>query len=453
MKKINKIKTFILALSIISILFITIEMTLAFLMSETKPLSTTFKPFGFIKKDLTIEKTIEHNFGNDYTIPEELAFDFTINLGTEYKNKVISTTLGEKTADDNGNITISLKPNQEFKIENIFEGTNVKVTETQNKAGFTAKNNETEKEITINSTDEPKLSFINVYEPTKLELTNINFTGIKNLEGRNWQENDSFSFQLEYKNNNDWIPIGNKTITYDKEKEDFNQFNFTEIIEALEFTNIGTYSFRISEIEGALENVTYDKTINYFDIIVTDNDMDGKLELNNIEGRQNIKVTEENNEFNINVEFNNTFKVETPSIKYVDKKENSFEEEDMIIVRNAEYNIKTVLSKFEGLGKDYTYKLYDKNNKEVNTELVRTGDRLEITVNKTVFKYYIVKKGDVSGDGEITPLDYVSIKNHIMETKKIKGDVYLIAADYNDDTEISPLDYVKVKNHIMNGVN
>ena len=33
----------------------------------------------------------------------------------------------------------------------------------------------------------------------------------------------------------------------------------------------------------------------------------------------------------------------------------------------------------------------------------------------------------------------------------ITGDEYIQSADYNDDGEITPLDYVKVKNYIMNG--
>ena len=68
--------------------------------------------------------------------------------------------------------------------------------------------------------------------------------------------------------------------------------------------------------------------------------------------------------------------------------------------------------------------------------------------NKT---YIAVKLGDVNGDGSITPSDYVKIKNHIMNTKKITGDVFILSADYNNDGKISALDYVRIKNYIMNG--
>lgn len=58
------------------------------------------------------------------------------------------------------------------------------------------------------------------------------------------------------------------------------------------------------------------------------------------------------------------------------------------------------------------------------------------------------KKGDVNGDGKITPADYVRIKNHIMGSSKLSG-ASLIAADLNGDGKITPADYVKVKNIIM----
>lgn len=56
--------------------------------------------------------------------------------------------------------------------------------------------------------------------------------------------------------------------------------------------------------------------------------------------------------------------------------------------------------------------------------------------------------GDVNGDGQITSLDYIKIKNHIMETKILSGGE-LERADVNKDGSITSLDYIKIKNHIM----
>ena len=38
-----------------------------------------------------------------------------------------------------------------------------------------------------------------------------------------------------------------------------------------------------------------------------------------------------------------------------------------------------------------------------------------------------------------------------MGAQKIKGEMDLIAADADDDGKISAVDYVSIKNHIMNG--
>lgn len=56
--------------------------------------------------------------------------------------------------------------------------------------------------------------------------------------------------------------------------------------------------------------------------------------------------------------------------------------------------------------------------------------------------------GDVNGDGKISALDYVAIKNHILKIKALSGN-QASAADVNKDGKISALDYVAVKNHIL----
>ena len=74
------------------------------------------------------------------------------------------------------------------------------------------------------------------------------------------------------------------------------------------------------------------------------------------------------------------------------------------------------------------------------------GTGMTITIDGKT--YTVVKYGDVSGDGAITPSDYVKIKNKIMGASSLNG-AYERAADVNKDGTISPADYVKVKNHIM----
>ncbi len=55
--------------------------------------------------------------------------------------------------------------------------------------------------------------------------------------------------------------------------------------------------------------------------------------------------------------------------------------------------------------------------------------------------------GDPSGDGKITSLDYVLVRNHIMKTIVLSGKYY-DAADPSGDGKITSLDYVLIRNHI-----
>lgn len=57
--------------------------------------------------------------------------------------------------------------------------------------------------------------------------------------------------------------------------------------------------------------------------------------------------------------------------------------------------------------------------------------------------------GDANGDGKISAMDYVAVKNHIMGTKTITDSAKLKAADANGDGKISALDYVRIKNMIL----
>lgn len=93
-------------------------------------------------------------------------------------------------------------------------------------------------------------------------------------------------------------------------------------------------------------------------------------------------------------------------------------------------------------------KIEEIDGAEIEGTVVGTGTK--ITINEK--QYTLVVLGDTTGDGEITPLDYVKVKNHIMNISNL-DDCYNLAADANGDGSITPLDYVKIKNHIMKSSN
>jgi hypothetical protein len=96
------------------------------------------------------------------------------------------------------------------------------------------------------------------------------------------------------------------------------------------------------------------------------------------------------------------------------------------------------------------YRILDKDNNDITDSVVNMATGMKI-VNPDDGTYVISIIGDVNGDGKVSALDYVQIKNHIMDVSYITGEVYLLAANVYKDNKISALDYVQIKNYIMNG--
>ena len=90
----------------------------------------------------------------------------------------------------------------------------------------------------------------------------------------------------------------------------------------------------------------------------------------------------------------------------------------------------------------------DKLNKEKNSGIIASGDTINIKTNREEKTYIITIYGDVNGDGLITSADYIAIKNHIMDVKKL-NDTETICADPSRDGKVSSADYIAIKNHIM----
>lgn len=88
---------------------------------------------------------------------------------------------------------------------------------------------------------------------------------------------------------------------------------------------------------------------------------------------------------------------------------------------------------------------------EISTKgYVFSGSKTKIYQNGTLLvTYYNIIRGDTNKDGAISALDYVKIKNHIMNDSLITDPVIKKAADANEDNKISSLDYVRIKNIIM----
>lgn len=131
---------------------------------------------------------------------------------------------------------------------------------------------------------------------------------------------------------------------------------------------------------------------------------------------------------------------EVPGEDLPEKNPPQEEEENKFIKVNPNETVKQIKDKYENSI------VVNKEGTEISDgTLVGTGFIIKIN---GIEKHTIIKVGDTSGDGNISPADYVKIKNKIMGVTSM-DEITQMAADVNRDGNISPADYVKVKNHIM----
>ena len=117
-------------------------------------------------------------------------------------------------------------------------------------------------------------------------------------------------------------------------------------------------------------------------------------------------------------------------------------------------NSETVINNIENSNQDLTVVIKNTDgslNLEDETKLV-TGNIISITSGEDTENYRVVLKGDVNGDGLINSIDYINVRQHIMEDKLLDS-YYKIAADIDDSNSISAIDYINVRNYIMGSAN
>ena len=85
---------------------------------------------------------------------------------------------------------------------------------------------------------------------------------------------------------------------------------------------------------------------------------------------------------------------------------------------------------------------------KVDSTKLGTGDLINIESGEEKKSFRVIIYGDVSGDGVVSAVDYVRVKNNIMNSGSLSGS-YKLAADVNIDGNVSAVDYVNIKNYIM----
>ena len=292
--------------------------------TDKKLISAKFVNAERGKGSLTVAKEVEHDLGTNYQIPSDKSFDITITLkgiGTADKTfeaKQTDSDITSVTTDKNGQFTASLKNDEQLEIFGLPEGTEAVIEEKTPPEGFTAQYLDNgvsgDGKVTVACDSTASVIVINDYTPAKVCPVNITVCGTKTLYGRDWNQDDIFSFELQKKNEeNQWETLGTATVSgTDSDKT----FSFTDAFANEEYKNIGTYYYRVIEIEpseGAVAGVIYDKTVHDFAVDVTDADMDGKLEIGAVRAfnpdATHITETGDGNR-SVGVYFNNTYSAE-----------------------------------------------------------------------------------------------------------------------------------------------
>ena len=300
-----------MVIALIIILTMSVSATLSFIVARTDTIFNTFVPFRALMGDLVIQKNVEHPLGDNYKIPDEIDFEFEVELGGYYANSPIETSQGTIRADENGVLSgLRVKPGTDFYIKGIDEATDVVVREILTDAegndlrpGFSIA--EPEQTVKISSgINVATAAFTNIYTPASA-ASNVEVSLTKKLTGRDWFSDDVFYFRLEAYDEAErlWVEITDDIeITAAARTVDITEY-LPDV-----YGTVGTYAYRLTEIEGNIEGMTYDPLPRYFYIAINDRTMDGALEVDGVRTEGNISVNYDENlyVYTVNAVFTNT---------------------------------------------------------------------------------------------------------------------------------------------------
>ena len=110
-------------------------------------------------------------------------------------------------------------------------------------------------------------------------------------------------------------------------------------------------------------------------------------------------------------------------------------------------NVEREIAKVKALDSNIQVVAKKADGTQVTNGTLATGMQLTITTNGSTVNYTVVIRGDVSGDGKLSPLDYVILRNHLDSVSVLQG-AYAKSVDTSGDGKASPLDYVTLRNHL-----
>jgi len=266
--------------------------------TKVTTVSNKFETVSFVNTErklgnVSITKVVTHDFGADYQLPDK-SFEITLSFPVELANQTfgaVSSIDGNAKSvvlDSEAKAKIWLTHNETWTINGIPVGTQIGVNEAaypgfNNSQGFNGS-------VTVIENQTNNIIVTNDYNAGQASDT-ITISGSKTFEGRennDWLDSDEFTIKLVQIDNNITKTIN--TITLDKNN---NEFNFT--IPYSDWTTIGTYYYHIYEEVGTIPGVNYDPTVYHIQVNVTDEKMDGSLEVSSVTYQDKLVVATEEN--------------------------------------------------------------------------------------------------------------------------------------------------------------
>ncbi len=303
-----------------------------------------FSEIAFVNKErgvgsLTITKYVSHELGDNYHIPEDISFDVSVTLsgiGTANQTFVASHSGNAQvksiTTDANGAFDIQLKANEQLEIDGLPNGTVATVVELNPGAGFAASYYEAEATesdfvlgdgvVIVNGVAAAVV--LNTYKPEKI-TPEINVGGTKYFLDEDGNDavwtTEEFTFKLQQYVNGAWVDVDTKTATSSSPTFKFDT-------SSLSFDAVGVYAFQTFEVEpedeDKLPGVFYENEWHTFSVFVTDDDMDGSLEISKIYSDHSGKTFTQNDDgsWTITTDFTNVQHITAPVTVVIDTKKN-----------------------------------------------------------------------------------------------------------------------------------
>ena len=296
-------------------------------------------PVAFVNDDrgtgnLTIAKEVEHDFGTEYQIPADKIFTMEVTLaGIGTANATFEAvhtngTYTEITTDANGKFNVQLKHDERFEVFGLPAGTTATVVERNITAGFTSAYWDNgvigDGTVTVVHNSTVSVVVINDYEAENVYPVNIALNGQKTVKDAAgnivtaWPDDYRFTIVLERHGATGWERVDSKVL--DKNNKTFSFDMSGEVYDAP-----GVYSYQVYEVEPEIgdadrvDGMIYDIVWHTFSVYVSDEDMDGRLEIVRVHSEHAEKDFEPvNGVYTVNVDFENTQTVTVPALATVE---------------------------------------------------------------------------------------------------------------------------------------